>query len=370
MKKTATRVLALTLCLALIILTGCGSKNQFKQPENPYDSLDLSKYITLPDYSTYTTKAIDVTVSDEDIEAEIESRLENAATTEQVTEGTVEKGDTVTISYKGTLEDGTTNDGMNSDSYKLTLGAASMIDGFQEAIYGATIGEPVTANLQFPDPYDLNEDLSGKKVTFVITVLSKDVKVPATLDEEFVKANSEAKTVEEYKKLVEEDLRTAEEDSVRADLENEILTKILDASEIIEYPEEQVQAEMDKLDEQYKNAASQNGLEWETVLSDSLKMTQEEYEEELRLYGELMVKHKLVTYALAKAENVKFPIDEYNEILTNMMTYYGVSTAEDFESQTGMTPQDYAETLNGYGLSMSLTLQAAMDSVYEKLDKE
>ena len=52
MKKTAARLLALTLCLAMTVLTGCGSKNEFKQPENPYDSLDLSKYVTLPDYST------------------------------------------------------------------------------------------------------------------------------------------------------------------------------------------------------------------------------------------------------------------------------------------------------------------------------
>ena len=87
MKKTTTRLLALSLCMALTVLTGCGSsKNQFTPPENPYDSLELSEYVTLPDYSTYQTKALDVTVTDEQIEAEIESRLEAAATTEKVTE--------------------------------------------------------------------------------------------------------------------------------------------------------------------------------------------------------------------------------------------------------------------------------------------
>ena len=40
---------------------------------------------------------------------------------------------------------------------------------------------------------------------------------------------------------------------------------------------------MDKLDEQYKNLASQNGMEWEDVLENSLKLTQEEYEKELRV---------------------------------------------------------------------------------------
>ena len=372
MKKTTTRLLALSLCLALTVLTGCGSsKNQFKPPENPYDSLNLSEYVTLPDYNTYKTKALDVTVTDEQIEAEIESRLEAAATTEKVTEGSVEKGDKVEISYHGTLEDGTTEDGMNSDSYTLTLGEASMIDGFQEAIYGAKIGETITADLKFPDPYEMNKELSGKKVTFEIKVLSKEVTVPAALDEEFVKANSEAKTVDEFRTLVAEELKTEAEDSQRADYENEIFNQIVEESEVIKYPEEQVQAEMDKLDEQYKNLASQNGMEWEDVLENSLKLTQEEYEKELRVYGELMTKYKLVTYALAKAEKIEFPLDEYNEILTNMMTYFGIETVEDFESQYSMSPQEYGETMyNSYGLCMSLTLQKTMDAVYEKLDKE
>ena len=112
-------------------------------------------------------------------------------------------------------------------------------------------------------------------------------------------------------------------------------------------------------------------MEWEDVLENSLKLTQEEYEKELRVYGELMTKYKLVTYALAKAEKIEFPLDEYNEILTNMMTYFGIETVEDFESQYSMSPQEYGETMyNSYGLCMSLTLQKTMDAVYEKLDKE
>ena len=74
MKKTTTRLLALSLCMALTVLTGCGSsKNQFTPPENPYDSLELSEYVTLPDYSTYQTKALDVKVTDEQIEAVFDS---------------------------------------------------------------------------------------------------------------------------------------------------------------------------------------------------------------------------------------------------------------------------------------------------------
>ncbi len=50
-----------------------------------------------------------------------------------------------------------------------------MIDGFEEGLYGAAIGDEVTLDLTFPDPYTANEDLSGKDVTFKVTVLSKTV---------------------------------------------------------------------------------------------------------------------------------------------------------------------------------------------------
>ena len=128
----------------------------------------------------------------------------------------------------------------------------------------------------------MNKELSGKKVTFEITVLSKEITVPATLDDAFVKANSEAKNVDEFRKLVAEELKTEAEDSQRADYENEIFNQIVEESEVIKYPEEQVQAEMDKLDEQYKNLASQNGMEWEDVLENSLKLTQDVYKRQLQ----------------------------------------------------------------------------------------
>ena len=61
-----------------------------------------------------------------------------------------------------------------------------MIDGFEEGLYGAAIGEEVTLDLTFPDPYTANEELSGKDVTFKVTVLSKNVSTMPEFDEDFV----------------------------------------------------------------------------------------------------------------------------------------------------------------------------------------
>ena len=112
MKKTMSILLSCALCAGLVAMTGCSSKTS-----TPYDKYDLSEYITLPDYSKYTTGTPDVKITDDDINAEIQSRLEANPTTKEVKKGTVKEGDKVRISFKGTLADGTTKDGMSSDRF-------------------------------------------------------------------------------------------------------------------------------------------------------------------------------------------------------------------------------------------------------------
>ena len=360
MKKFLSIALIFSMIISLAILTGCGEKN-------PYEELTLSEYVTLPDYSGYTTKEVKVSISDEDVQTEIESRLEAAATTKEVKKGTVEKGDTVNIAYKGTLEDGSTQDGMNSDSFDLTLGEASMIDGFQEGIYGATIGKPVTLNLEFPDPYTVNEDLSGKKVTFVVTVNSKKVKVPAELNEDFVKANSDVKTVEDYKKYVAEDLKKTKKDQELSNLKTEIWNKIFDETEVIKYPEDLLSEEIKQYDENIRASIANQGMDFDEYLSETLKFTEEEYNEQIKSDSQIVVKQKMVIYSLAEKEGVKVTDKEYKETLDSLLKSSGMEDEEAFEKQVGISLEEYAEA---YGVRQNMLLDKALTSIYEKLEKK
>lgn len=364
MKKSISMMLILLLSVCLFGLTGCGEKAA--EIENPYEGLNLEEYITLPDYNVYTTSEPVVEISDEDVDAEIQSRLEDAATTESVTEGTVEKGDTVKISYKGTLSDGSTQDGMNSDEYQLTLGAANMIDGFQEGIYGATIGEPVTLDLQFPDPYEVNEELSGQPVTFVVTVLSKEVEVIPQLDEEFVKANSDVKTVEEYREAVKKELEQLEYDKQLYDLKNEIFSKLSEETEVLQYPEERVDEVSAVLDTQYRSYAQQYGYEdWEVFLDEVFAMSQEEFDEQIKLAAQNQVKNEMITFAISEKEDMVLTADEYQKGLNDMLEAVGMD-AETFESYVGVTIEEYAKE-NNFGRDLLLTKE--LDAIYERLEK-
>ena len=68
----------------------------------------------------------------------------------------------------------------------------------------------MTLDLTFPDPYQNNTDLSGKDVTFEVTVLSKTVENVPELTDQFV-----AENYEDYSTV--EALRAAVADSLEQD---------------------------------------------------------------------------------------------------------------------------------------------------------
>ena len=362
MKKTLAVVLAVLMALAL--MTACGTTEaEFKMDIAPYDTYNYDEYVKLPDYTSYELEVEDVTITDDDVDSEIDARLAAASTeTEQITEGTVDKGDEVTISFKGTLEDGSSPEGMNSDSYTLTLGEASMIDGFQEGLYGATIGEPVILDLQFPDPYEVNEDLSGQPVTFEVTVLSKTQTIEAEYNEEFMKKDSEdkASNEEEYREFIREYLQDAAEDEAFYQAKTKVYEKIAEDAEILKYPEEEVEATKEKLRTQYQSYAEAQNMEWEDFVKETFE-SEDKFEEALDEYVKDSVGRKLVIYALCSKEDIKITDEEFTERVHEYLTAFGYEDAETFQTQTGMSILDY---LSMYEIPLNMHLDKFLDKVY------
>ena len=253
---------------------------------------------------------------------------------------------------------------MNSDAYNLTLGSGSMIDGFEEGLYGATIGEKVTLDLKFPDPYENNEELSGQEVTFEVTVLSKNVQKTPELNEDFVKANSDCETVEEYRKSVADDVEKAKYEEALADIKEALYMKLVDETEVKKYPEKEVEEYFKELDEYYRYGAETSGYEeWEDFL-ESQNMTQDEYEDQIQLYAEEYVKQEMVIYLFAQEEGVEISDEEYDEFLDDNLESAGFESEDDFEEYTGMTLEEYAESAR---LKRNMLLTKELDMLYDRL---
>ena len=63
--------------------------------------------------------------------------------------------------------------GGTAQNYPLKLGSHTFIQGFEEQLIGAKVGEARDVNVSFPKDYFV-QDLAGKPVVFKVTI--KDIK--------------------------------------------------------------------------------------------------------------------------------------------------------------------------------------------------
>lgn len=161
--------------------------------------------ITLGKYKSVEVSESMVKVADEEVQQQIDSLLAQNAVTEDVTDRAAKEGDTVNIDYVG-KKDEVAFDGGTAQGYDLTLGSGQFIEGFEEGLIGAKVGETRDLNLTFPTEYH-SEDLAGAKVVFSVKVNKISVQKEAVLNDEFVKKNARAATtVEAYRDEIKQDI--------------------------------------------------------------------------------------------------------------------------------------------------------------------
>lgn len=350
-RKVISLGLVLVLCLAsTALMTGCGEKEK-------YAGLDFSDYVKVGEYKGLAYKQINVNVSDEDIQEEIENRLAAAAEKKPVKKGIVEDGDTINVAFEGKI-DGKTFEGGSSDSYDITVGSTPMIDGFVEGLVGKEVGETVELDLKFPEDYG-KEDLNGKDVVFTVTINSKQVEEIPEYDVEFIKANSEYDNFEDYEQSVKEDVKATKKSKVESEQKSQLWEQIVTASEVIQYP-----AEKDEMIETtistFKKTAEDNQMEWSAYL-EQIGYTEDELNAQVTTYAETKVFQEMIVYSIAEAEGLTVTDEEYEEYMQVTLTQSGFD-AETFESYYGMTIEEYCEQ---EGLRASLLLNKVMDKVVE-----
>ena len=86
------------------------------------------------DYKGLEVTLASTDVTDEEVEQQVETNLNNNDKSEEIKEGTVENGDVANIDYEGKLN-GKAFDGGTAEGYDLTIGSGSFIDGFEAVSY-------------------------------------------------------------------------------------------------------------------------------------------------------------------------------------------------------------------------------------------
>ena len=151
--------------------------------------------VTLGQYKGLEVVKTEVSVSDEQVAAELDRMAQNVASTENV-ERAAEMGDTANIDFEG-FDNGVPFEGGKGDNFDLKLGSGSFVPGFEEQIVGMNVGEEKDIDITFPENY--HAELAGKAVVFHVMLNKLSVNVIPVQDDEFAKDVSEFDTLDELK---------------------------------------------------------------------------------------------------------------------------------------------------------------------------
>ena len=277
-------------------------------------TVTLYPEVTLGQYKGIEATREPVSVSDEDVNAEVESARKRNARKVSV-EREAQMGDTANIDFDGFLN-GERFDGGKAEGYDLELGSNSFVPGFEEQIVGMQIGEEKDLDITFPEEYV--EDLAGKAVVFKVKLNSLTVSELPELDDEFAKDVSEFDTLDEYKADIRANLEKRRQDEAEEKVRSEIMHKAAE-NMTVEIPEVMVQ---EKVEEILRNYAANFGLNSRDMeyaqLLQMMGLDENTVNVSIRPGAQVQVKNDLLIEAVIKAENIEATDEEVEEYLNKV----------------------------------------------------
>lgn len=276
--------------------------------------------VTLGKYMGVTVTKIDTTVTDEEVDAELENQRNKNARTVTVTDRPVAEGDTAVIDFEGFV-DGVAFEGGKGENHPLEIGSHTFIDTFEEQLVGKNTGDEVEVNVTFPEKYQA-EDLAGKPATFKVKINEIKTKELPELDDEFAQDAAGVDTLAEYKEELKKNLTEKKETEAKKTKEDEAIKKIIDKSKM-DIPEAMISTQCETMVEEFAQRIAQSGLTMEQYLQFS-GMTVDQLKEQVRPEALTRIQSSLVLEQIAKDENIEVTDADVDAEVEKMAKAYGM----------------------------------------------
>jgi trigger factor len=291
-------------------------------------------------------------VPDEAVEAELDRLREGFASLHPV-DRAAEKGDFLLVDYRGAV-DGEPIEGAEARDFLLELGAEGVLEGFDEALSGATAGDERQAKVRFPDDYR-PERLAGLDAVFDVTVKEVREKHLPDVDDEFAAQASEFDTLDELRRDIAAKIRAA----LGRRAEEQFRDAAVDAAvaeATVEVPDDVVMARATEMWERVERSLQARGIAPESYLKMQNR-TRDQVIADAKPDAEQQLKREAVLAAVADAEGIEVSDAELTESLSHAAEHEGVA------------PEKLVERLRSSGrdalLREDLRLRKAADLIAE-----
>jgi len=219
---------------------------------------DVYPEVTLGDYKGIEVEKAEATVTDEQVQAELDRMAQNVASTENV-ERAAEMGDTANIDFEG-FDNGVPFNGGKGEKFDLKLGSGSFVPGFEEQIVGMNIGDEKDIDITFPEDY--HADLAGKAVVFHVKLNKLSVTNVPAQDDEFAKDVSEFDTLDELKADIRAKALEKAQKQIDSAFENACVEKAAENA-TVDMPGSLIELELDNQMERFAYQLQMSGYSME-----------------------------------------------------------------------------------------------------------
>ncbi|BCL61040.1 trigger factor [Desulfomarina profundi] len=326
--------------------------------------VDIRPEFELGQYKGLEVEKVDVLVTDEEVQLELEEMQKNMAALRSVSDRAVQEGDVVIVDFQG-YENGEPMAQVKNDDYSVDVGSGNMGKEFEEKLIGMKKDEEATHEVDFPSSHP-NPVLKGKKVEFRIKVKDVKERVLADLDDEFAKdVGEEFKTMDDLKASILERRTKEREERAEGTVTDRLMQKLLETHEF-EVPKRLVAFEIEQMIKQTEQQLEQSGLSLESAGLSREKLAEQNEEMAVkRVRGDFILKK------IAEVEEIKVSDEDLERGFKRIADQYNMPVAkvkEYFQSRDDLLP--FMNELLNEKILAFLRDEAVLAEAVEKEEKE
>ena len=278
--------------------------------------------VTLGQFKGLEVEKTEASVTDEQVQAELDRMAQNVASTETV-DRAAQMGDTANIDFEG-FDNGVPFEGGKGENFDLKLGSGQFVPGFEEQVVGMTAGEEKDIDITFPEDY--HKELAGKAVVFHVKLNKVTVTMVPEMDDEFAKDVSEFDTLDALKADVR--AKALEQAQKQADsaFENACVEKAAENT-TVDMPKALVENELDVQMERFGYQLQMSGYSMEQyakMMGGDVNTMRNAF----RPAAEKQAKISVTLEAIAKAEGLAATEEEIEEEIKSLAKQYEMEEAK------------------------------------------
>ncbi|HIX65642.1 MAG TPA: trigger factor [Candidatus Anaerotruncus excrementipullorum] len=305
-----------------------------------------------PEVSLEGYKGLEITktvrsVTDEEVQRELERQQRQNARLVTVEDRAAAKGDTATIDFEGFV-DGKAFEGGKGEKYPLELGSGSFIPGFEDQVIGHKPGEEFDVNVTFPENYHA-EALKGKEAVFKCKLHELKYRELPALDDEFAKDVSEFDTLEELKADIRKKVQERHDSQSETEVENKLMEAVCQKLQA-EIPQCMYDSRIDEMVQEFEYRLRSQGMDLKTYLQYA-GTDMDAFRSSFAPQAKSQVQTRLALEKIVELEQITPTQEELDE-------EYGK-----IAKQYGMEADKVKEILPAKEITMNLSMGKALDLV-------